>query len=88
VLVDIMMPLMDGYETMHGMRELPLAEHLAIIALTAKTGSGERERCIGAGATGYISKPVENGPSFLHELSACLAEAEPEPETTGSDVLR
>jgi signal transduction histidine kinase/ActR/RegA family two-component response regulator len=77
VLVDIMMPIMDGYETMRAMRELPWPGHLAIVALTAKTGSGERRRCIEAGASGYIAKPVQNGPDFLLDLGEALAAAAP-----------
>jgi two-component system chemotaxis sensor kinase CheA len=82
VLVDIMMPVMDGYETVREMRNLPWEGSLAIIALTAKTGSGERERCIAAGASAYISKPVENGSRFLADLAefvAVVAPAKPAP---------
>jgi signal transduction histidine kinase/HAMP domain-containing protein/ActR/RegA family two-component response regulator len=77
VLVDVMMPLMDGYETMRAMRKLPSEVVLPIVALTAKTGGGERERCLAAGASAYISKPVENGPDFLAELAECIAAAAP-----------
>jgi signal transduction histidine kinase/HAMP domain-containing protein/ActR/RegA family two-component response regulator len=77
VLVDIMMPVMNGYDTMRAMRLLPGSEHVLIIALTAKTGAGERERCIEAGASEYIPKPVENGPDFLVALDACVALAAP-----------
>jgi signal transduction histidine kinase/HAMP domain-containing protein/ActR/RegA family two-component response regulator len=78
VLIDIMMPVMDGYATMRAIRRLPWAGPgpLVIVALTAKTGDGERERCVAAGATAYISKPVENGPDFLLALSQCLPDAE------------
>ena len=72
VLVDIMMPVMDGYATMRAMRKLPSKGQLPIVALTAKTGTGERERCIEAGASGYIAKPVENAPDFLLELAECI----------------
>jgi signal transduction histidine kinase/HAMP domain-containing protein/ActR/RegA family two-component response regulator len=75
VLVDIMMPVMDGYDTIRAMRELPRAVPLAIIALTAKVGLGERERCTDAGASAYISKPVEDGPDFLADLADCVATA-------------
>jgi signal transduction histidine kinase/HAMP domain-containing protein/ActR/RegA family two-component response regulator len=75
VLVDIMMPVIDGYETMRTMRDLPVHGDVPIIALTAKTGVGERERCVEAGATAYIAKPVENGPDFLLDLGQCLAAA-------------
>ena len=77
VLLDVMMPAMDGYETMRRMHALPGPKHPPIIALTAKTGNGERERCLEAGASGYISKPVENGPDFLLALSECLGDGEP-----------
>jgi signal transduction histidine kinase/HAMP domain-containing protein/ActR/RegA family two-component response regulator len=77
VLMDIMMPVMDGYATIRGIRKLPWGEQLAIVALTAKTGAAERERCLDAGATGYISKPVENGGEFLQSLTQFLPDGEP-----------
>jgi signal transduction histidine kinase/CheY-like chemotaxis protein/HAMP domain-containing protein len=83
VLMDIMMPVMDGYAAMRAIRKLPGLRPLAIIAMTAKTGAGERERCLEAGATGYIAKPVENGPDFLVAMSHCLDVA----ESVDSDVL-
>ena len=86
VLVDIMMPVMDGYETMRAMRKLPRPGRLAIVALTAKTGAGERERCIAAGASACISKPVENGPDFLLDLAESLTDGEP--LGSASDVVR
>ncbi len=76
VLVDIMMPVMDGYETIRAMRRLRGSEPLSIVALTAKTGPGERLRCIDAGASAYITKPVENGPDFLLTLGDCLLDGE------------
>jgi CheY-like chemotaxis protein len=76
VLMDIMMPVMDGYATMRAIRELPELGGITIIALTAKTGAGERDRCLNAGASGYISKPVENGPDFIVAMSECLMAAE------------
>ena len=75
VLVDIMMPVMDGYQTMRAMRELPREMPLVIVALTAKVGHGERERCKDAGASAYIPKPVEDGPDFLAELAGCVVTA-------------
>ena len=77
VLMDIMMPIMDGYATMRAIRNLPATAHLPIVALTAKTGVAESDRCLEAGATGYISKPVENGPDFLQTLTQFLAEEIP-----------
>jgi CheY-like chemotaxis protein len=71
VLMDIMMPVMDGYAAMRAIRRIPEHGDLPIIAVTAKVGEGERELCLEAGASDYIPKPVDT-PELLNALSKWL----------------
>jgi len=58
VLMDMMMPEMDGYEAIEKMKENEGLKHIPVIAVTAQAMVGDREKCLKAGADGYISKPV------------------------------
>jgi CheY-like chemotaxis protein len=73
VLMDIMMPVMDGYATIRAIRAMESCKALPIIAVTGKVLAGERQRCLDAGANDYVSKPVDTG-----ELMAAITPWLPE----------
>jgi len=64
VLMDIMMPDLDGIDTMKEIRKIKARRHLPIVAVTAKAMKGDRERCMAAGAWDYLSKPVDREQLF------------------------
>ncbi len=71
VLMDIMMPEMDGHDTMRAIRKLPQFKNLPIVAVTAKAMKGDREKCIESGAWDYLSKPIDSE-QMLRVLRAWL----------------
>ena len=74
VLMDIMMPELDGYATTEAIRNMPQFADLPIIAVTAKAMKGDREKAIASGATDYITKPVDTG-HLLAVMRTCLERA-------------
>ncbi len=59
ILLDMMMPVMDGYETLQAMQQKQELKTIPVVALTARAMKGDREKCMEAGAWDYISKPVD-----------------------------
>jgi|SRR3954462_12292535 CheY-like chemotaxis protein len=59
ILIDMMMPDMDGYDAIPRIRQIAGKEHIPIIAVTAQAMQGDKEKCLAAGANNYISKPID-----------------------------
>ena len=71
VLLDLSMPVMDGWEMLKHIRTNPELQSIPVIALTAHAMAGDRERVMEAGFDGYIAKPFRIG-TFMSELTACF----------------
>jgi CheY-like chemotaxis protein len=72
VLMDISMPVMDGYEAMQKMKENSVTADIPVIAVTARAMKGDREKCLKAGASDYISKPV-NLAALLEKMERLIS---------------
>jgi len=71
ILLDIQLPLMDGYEVAGELRRIPALEDVSIIAVTSYAMTGDRERILAAGCNGYIEKPI-NPETFVSEIEKFL----------------
>jgi CheY-like chemotaxis protein len=76
ILLDIQLPGMDGYAVASELRKIPALESTPIIAVTSYAMVGDRERCLAAGCTGYIEKPI-NPETFLEQVEAYVRPSAP-----------
>ncbi len=83
VLMDIMMPGMDGYTAIRGIRALEPLKSIPIIAVTGKVVAGERQRCLEAGANDYVPKPVNNADLLAAIVPGCPEQRSPRCERRG-----
>ena len=68
ILLDMMMPVMDGYETLAELKKIDSLKHIPVIAVTARAMKGDREKCLEAGAWDYVSKPI-NLPVLMDSIA-------------------
>lgn len=74
ILLDIQLPIMDGYTVARALREIELLRGVPIIAVTSYAMVGDREKCLAAGCNGYIEKPI-NPETFIAEIEVFLPRA-------------
>jgi CheY-like chemotaxis protein len=72
ILLDVQLPGMDGHAVARALKSNPLLKHIPVIAVTSYAMVGDREKCLAAGAEGYIEKPI-NPDSFVAEIEAFLS---------------
>ena len=78
ILLDIQLPVMDGYTVARALRVIPLLQAVPIVAVTSHAMVGDRERCLAAGCDGYIEKPI-NPETFVVEIHRYLQSNPPRP---------
>jgi len=90
VLMDIQMPVMDGYEATRRLRERWSGEQLPIIAMTAHAMAEERQRCLDAGMNGHVAKPINPDELFrtIADVTRCTVSAAPAPATVSASSLK
>jgi CheY-like chemotaxis protein len=76
ILLDIQLPIMDGYETARELRKIPGVSNTPIVALTSYAMTGDREKALAAGCTGYIEKPI-NPKTFTEQIEQYLPKDKP-----------
>lgn len=77
ILLDIQLPGMDGYAVARGLRQIPALRDVPIVAVTSYAMPGDRERCMAAGCTGYIEKPIDPA-TFVTDVEAYIHAPDPE----------
>jgi CheY-like chemotaxis protein len=82
VLMDVMMPQLDGHETMRKIRQMPQFAHLPVIAVTARAMQSDREKSLAAGASDHVTKPVDIE-ELLNRIEQWLS---PDPESSPADL--
>jgi CheY-like chemotaxis protein len=75
IFLDVMMPVMDGYEVLRQLKDDPATEAIPVVMLTARTSTGDQARAWGGGVVGYVAKPFD--PQLLSEWAADAIEARP-----------
>ena len=84
IMLDIQLPVMDGYAVANALREIPSLHNVPIIAVTSYALVGDREKCLAAGCNGYLEKPI-NPETFMAEIGGFLPPPSQEPHESYPD---